>query len=380
MAKKSKTTTKNLPDTETFNEITKPNGKVKTSEVMTKEQDLDHQLWKIEKVADELNGYAIHSAIKAAELGNLGGSIAVIANILKEGSIIIKNVVEGYKYKSDVQVRIMVVEKRGDLDLQKGESAIDVEGKYIDSILQNIKIMAQNLENDALDGLLEGIRLNARAFLICVEAVRSSALDLLKIVKGEFPDIHRRYDYLKDIITDPLPITTRSLDYLSFMLGGKLLLEDFGFITQIMRYSSLNMIEKHFADNERKGKPLTLQFNDKRFQIDRYIDLYSVLNLPKPADEDSMKIIVLSLPTVGFQTNGEYSRQFVAVPVDCINYAMSTKIGATVTPVDYPFDTKYLRDCWSNRDVSYTNVEDLKFSMQNHKTYYYFMNWLELVK
>lgn len=379
MAKKNKTTTKNLPDTETFNEITKPNGKVQTGEAMTKDQDLDRQLWKIEKIADELNNYAIHSAIKAAELGNLGGRIALIANKLKDSSAIIKSVVEGYKYKSNVQVRIMVVET-GDNNLQKGESAIDLEGKYVDSILENIKIMAQNLENDALDGLLEGIRLNARAFLICVEEVRRSAVDLLKIVRGELPDLHKKYDYLKDIITDPLPITTRSLDYLSFMLGGEVLLEDFGYISQIIGYRHRARIEKHFADPVKKDQPIRWQLADKQIQIDHFIDLYSVLNLAKPAEESSMKIIILSLPTAGFQTDGEYSRQFVAVPVDCINYAMSTKIGATVTPVDYPFAKKYLRDCWSNRDVNYTNVEDFKFSMQNHKTYYYFMNWLELVK
>jgi len=379
MAKKSKTTIKNLPDAETFNEITKPNGKVQTGEAMTKDQDLDRQLWKIEKIADELNSYAIHSAIKAADLGNLGGGVAVIANRLKESSVIIKNIVEGYKYKSDVQVRIMVVET-GDTNLQKGESAIDVEGKYVESILQNIKIMAQSVENDALDGLLEGIKLNARAFLICVEAVRRSALDLLKIVKGELPNIHRRYDYLKDVITDPLPITTRSLDYLFFVLGGNLILEDFGYIVQIMSYKVLNKIEKHFSDEDKKGKPLTMQSSIARFQIDRYIDLYSALNQPKPADENLMKIIVLSIPTVGFQTDGEYSRQFVAIPVDCINYAMSTKIGATVTPVDYPFDKKYLRDCWSNRDVNYIAENDVNFNMRNSKVYYYFINWLEMVK
>jgi len=379
MAKKSKTTIKNLPDAETFNEITKPNGKVQTGEAMTKDQDLDRQLWKIEKIADELNSYAIHSAIKAAELGNLGGRIAVIANKLKDGSAIIKNVVECYKYKSNVQVRIMVVET-GDNNLQNGESAIDVEGKYIDSILDNIKIMAQNLENDALDGLLEGIKLNARSFLICVEEVRRSAVDLLKIVRGELPDLHRRYDYLKDIITDPLPITTRSLDYLSFMIGGEVILEDFGFIYQIISYKCLAKIEKHIADPAKKDQPIRWQLADKHIQINNYIDLYSVLNLPKPLDENSMKIIILSLPIDGFQTDCEHSQKFVAIPVDCINYAMSTKIGATVTPVDYPFDKKYLRDCWSNRDVSYTNVEDLKFSMQNPKIYYYFMNWLEIIK
>lgn len=324
-----------------------------------KNENLEEQkIRQIEKIADQCLTLSIAAAMEAGRFESIGISLTTVAADIKFLAETLQGIVMQRKYKQPDFYLFLGKSYGGD---EK------VAGEQIDNFAKSVLSIADLLENSAIKGVIEGYRFQNLPFNICIEEVRQLSNKLQSIVSEE-GETKRRVWINTEVEEEELPYCQKPLQMLSFDIGGIEIIEEFGYIDNIINYS---LHEKDISNNK-----LTLH-SKHEFSVIEYFDSYKKFNLQMPKNKDLIKIVILKIPFKAEGSKVITSHGGIAFPVDCINYPFKTKIGKRVEPETKQINGDFIRSCWNAQCGNETWTSHGKKWKLKHKQFL-FLDWNKL--
>lgn len=317
----------------------------------------------IERMAGELNSLALTAAMENARAGS-------------ESKIISENI-EMLKYLTEQHLIGSLDRFRNSPDETMWASSGDpngkckeVKGKMKDIIFDLVELWCATLEKTAFQTLKDCMQIKAKSLCLCLEEIRKTALKI-RITANPDSLQHRRSWKSGEIELCHKPLTNQRAEFLSFDIGRLEFAEEFGYVKEILGYHDYIEV---ITPQQGLDK---IKITDW-LSVDYYIDLYQLLELPMPENQNDMQIIVLNFLTYEYETRPyTVSNQVsVAFPVDFVNYPFASRKGKSVAPECSDVLKNNLLDSWNwiGKDCSNINSVENMNRKQLH-----FLDWPKIL-
>lgn len=317
----------------------------------------------IERMAGELNSLTLTAAMENARLGSE-------SKIISENIEMLKYITEQHLTGSLDQYRNSPEEKIWASTGDPNGKCKEIKGVIKDVILDLVELWCGSIEKAAFQTLKDCMQIKAKPLSLCLEEIRKTAL---KIRLTANPDSlkHRRSWHNREVELSIKPLTNQRAEFLSFDIGGLEFAEEFGYVKEILGYHDYIEVITPQKDLDK------IKITDW-LSVDYYIDLYQLLKLPLPVNQNDMQIIVLNFQTYEYETRPYTVSNLISVafPVDFINYPFATRPGKSVIS-EVPEKLKeVLLDSWNWIEKACQNVTDVESVIRKQL---HFIDWPKIL-